>query len=76
MNIFLLSYERNAHKHFAEQAAFHCDKHVIKMIAESTQMLVTALHPHTNEILEIPTLGRYYSFIKNGSLCVSLLSFN
>jgi hypothetical protein len=43
MNIFLLSYERNAHKHFAEQAAFHCDKHVIKMIAESTQMLVTAL---------------------------------
>jgi hypothetical protein len=45
MNIFLLSYERNAHKHFAEQAAFHCDKHVIKMIAESTQMLVTALSP-------------------------------
>lgn len=43
MNIFLLSYERNAHKHFVEQAKFHCDKHVIKMIAESTQLLVTAL---------------------------------
>jgi len=43
MNIFLLSYERKAHKHFLEQAAYHCDKHVIKMIAESTQMLVTAM---------------------------------
>lgn len=43
MNIFLLSYERNAHKHFREQAAFHCDKHVIKMIAESTQLLVTSM---------------------------------
>lgn len=43
MNIFLLSYEANPHKHFVEQAKFHCDKHVIKMIAESTQIIVTAL---------------------------------
>lgn len=43
MNIFLLSYETNPHKHFVEQAKFHCDKHVIKMIAESTQLIVTAL---------------------------------
>ncbi len=43
MNIFLLSYERKAHKHFAEQAAFHCDKHVIKMIAESTQLIITGM---------------------------------
>jgi hypothetical protein len=62
MNIFLLSYERNPYRHFAEQAAYHCDKHVVKMIAESVQMLVTVMHPHTNEILERNTLGRYYSF--------------
>lgn len=43
MNIFMLSYETNPHKHFVEQARFHCDKHVVKMIAESTQIIVTAL---------------------------------
>lgn len=43
MNIFLLSYERKPYLHFREQAAFHCDKHVIKMIAETTQIIVTAL---------------------------------
>lgn len=43
MNIFLLSYERNPAKHFAEQARFHCDKHVVKMIAESVQLIVTSL---------------------------------
>jgi hypothetical protein len=55
MNIFMLSYEPNPYKHFMEQAAFHCDKHVIKMIAESTQMLVTALSPAS-------TLAIYYKF--------------
>lgn len=43
MNIFLLSYERNPYKHFKEQAAYHCDKHVIKMIAESTQLIITGM---------------------------------
>ena len=47
MNIFLLSYERIPAKHYREQAAFHCDKHVVKMIAESTQLLVTALSART-----------------------------
>ena len=36
MNIFILSYEA------AEAARFHCNKHVIKMIVESAQMLCTA----------------------------------
>lgn len=43
MNIFMLSHETHPHKHFVEQAKFHCDKHVVKMIAESTQIIVTAL---------------------------------
>lgn len=43
MNIFLLSYERRPLHHYREQAAFHCDKHVVKMIAESVQLIVTAL---------------------------------
>jgi len=30
--------------HHRNNAAYHCNKHVVKMIAESTQMLVTALH--------------------------------
>ena len=43
MNIFLLSNTLNPAVHYDEQAIFHCDKHVVKMIVESTQMLVTAL---------------------------------
>lgn len=43
MNIFILSEERNPDIHFEQQAAYHVDKHVVKMIAECTQMLVTAL---------------------------------
>lgn len=38
MNIFFL--DRNIRK----CAAYHCDKHVVKMILESTQLLSTALH--------------------------------
>lgn len=49
MNIFLLSYERIPAKHYREQAAFHCDKHVVKMIAESVQLLVTALSARTTD---------------------------
>lgn len=43
MNIFLLSNALDPATHYDEQAIYHCDKHIIKMIAESTQMLVTAL---------------------------------
>lgn len=40
MNIFYLS--RNP----KEAAEFHCDKHAVKMILETSQMLSTALHLH------------------------------
>lgn len=43
MNIFILSDSRDPIQHFIESAKCHIDKHVVKMIAESTQMLVTAL---------------------------------
>lgn len=43
MNIFILSEEREPLVHYAQQAQYHIDKHVVKMIAESVQMLVTAL---------------------------------
>jgi hypothetical protein len=43
MNIFILSNEINPAKHYHDQAISHIDRHVVKMIAESTQMLVTAL---------------------------------
>ena len=48
MNIFLLSASTDPQIHFYEQAVYHCDKHVIKMIAESTQLIVTGLaaNPH------------------------------
>lgn len=44
MNIFLLSDSTDYDEHIVLQAHYHCDRHVVKMIAESTQMLVTALH--------------------------------
>lgn len=43
MNIFILSYKPDFKAHMIEQAASHCDRHVIKMITESVQMLSTAL---------------------------------
>jgi hypothetical protein len=43
MNIFILSHELESLPHHLEQAKYHCDRHVVKMILESTQMLVTAL---------------------------------
>jgi hypothetical protein len=52
MNIFILSEERNPDIHFDQQAAYHVDKHVVKMIAECTQMLVTALA--TDEFISHP----------------------
>jgi len=44
MNIFILSEEIDPQVHYRQNAEFHCDKHVVKMIAESAQILVTALH--------------------------------
>ena len=44
MNIFILSEEVEPLVHYQQQAHFHIDRHVVKMIAESTQMLVTALY--------------------------------
>lgn len=43
MNIFILSEEREPLVHYQQQAHYHIDKHVVKMIAESVQMLVTSL---------------------------------
>ncbi len=45
MNIFILSDSTNYQEHISLQAQYHCDRHVVKMIAESTQMIVTALQP-------------------------------
>jgi len=42
MNIFILSEEVDFHRHMQQQAEFHADRHVVKMITESVQMLVTA----------------------------------
>jgi hypothetical protein len=53
MNIFILSEQVNPHAHHAQNAQFHCDKHVVKMIAESVQMLVTALA--TKQYIELGT---------------------
>ena len=56
MNIFILSEEREPLIHYQQQAHYHIDKHVVKMIAESVQMLVTALAaPHRNGIFDIPS---------------------
>lgn len=50
MNIFILSDNRFPATHYAENARYHIDKHVVKMILESTQMLCTALSyaPYAN----------------------------
>lgn len=46
MNIFILSRSLAPHVHYRNQAKYHCNKHVVKMINESTQMLVTVLVQH------------------------------
>ena len=48
MNIFILSEEVEPIVHYQQQAQYHLDRHVVKMIAESTQMLVTSLSFHAN----------------------------
>jgi hypothetical protein len=44
MNIFVLSYSAIPQVHYKENARMHCDKHVVKMITESVQMLVTTYY--------------------------------
>jgi len=46
MNIFVLSRSMSPLVHHRNNAAYHCNKHVVKMINESTQMLVTVLVQH------------------------------
>jgi hypothetical protein len=49
MNIFFLSYDPRV------AARYHCDKHVIKMLLESTQLLWTAHHTSVNIIPDLET---------------------
>lgn len=44
MNIFILSRTTSPQAHYRTNAKYHCNKHVVKMIAESTQMLVSACY--------------------------------
>lgn len=46
MNIFVLSEDPT------RSAQYHCDKHVVKMVLESCQMLCTTLH--TEQIHDVP----------------------
>lgn len=57
MNIFILSEEREPLVHYHQQAHYHIDKHVVKMIAESVQMLVTVLaaQPRHEQFSMLPT---------------------
>ena len=49
MNIFFL------HSNAKMAAIFHCDKHVVKMIIESAQLLSTAHHEHGHSVTYKPT---------------------
>lgn len=48
MNIFLLDYDTR------KAARYHCDKHVVKMILESTQMLCTSLIINGVDPVDVP----------------------
>ena len=58
MNLFLLSYNIDL------CAQWHCDKHVVKMILELTQMLYTAHHLTNDEVL-VDSPGPYKCTHKN-----------
>lgn len=49
MNLFTLCEEISYPAHLQINAEYHCDRHVIKMILEYSQLLSTAMHvmPHT-----------------------------
>jgi len=57
MNIFFL------HSNAKMAAIFHCDKHVVKMIIESAQLLATAHHEHGNPVSYKPTHKNHPSAI-------------
>lgn len=59
MNIFLLSDSTDYDEHIVLQAHYHCDRHVVKMIAESTQMLVTAIPAHGDLAWELTNYGLF-----------------
>ena len=54
MNIFYLD------KNPVKAAQYSCDKHVVKMILESAQMLCTA-HHHYNSLVNIPYKKAHYN---------------
>jgi hypothetical protein len=60
MNIFILSNQHDPEKHFMESASYHCDKHVVKMITESTQLSVTSLSYHSNYSAAIGLVAAKY----------------
>lgn len=49
MNIFILDYDKQ------KSASYHCDKHVVKMVTETAQMLCTGLHMHNINAKYKPT---------------------
>lgn len=59
MNIFILSEEREPLVHYQQQAQYHIDKHVVKMIAESTQMLVTVLAAQPRHLKQLDKLASW-----------------
>ena len=55
MNIFALDHDPNT------AATYHCDKHVIKMILETAQLLSTAVHTHATHVhRELADVGYAY----------------
>ncbi len=78
MNIFVL--DRNP----KIAARYHCDKHVVKMILESTQLLSTAHHvlgdggpyrkTHTNHPCAVWVRNNWHHYIWVRDLLVSLLA--
>jgi hypothetical protein len=53
MNIFVLDYEPTV------AARYHCDKHVVKMILETAQILCTAQHRHGARPEDTPYRAAY-----------------
>ena len=65
MNIFILSEEREPLVHYAQQAQYHIDKHVVKMIAESVQMLVTVLAAQPRHFKQLDKVASWSNIANN-----------
>lgn len=86
MNIFILSRTTAPAVHYRTQAVYHCDKHVVKMIAESTQMLATAVQKfsaffddHDGNSLPLPCKPLTGGFTKHPCTawtCASIVNTN